>query len=87
MSLKVIAHIASEDLYDPDALPDVSWSEDNPVPCYFLGAWADSLDFLGKRHQLRIEQNEFPERWLFIFNLLPKSIEDIERAIKEWASD
>jgi hypothetical protein len=84
VGLRVVAHMTSEDMNDPDMLPDDSWSEDEPLPCYYLGAWEDSLGFLGN-HELCKEQVERPQRWFFVFNIIPDTLADVEKAIQKWA--
>lgn len=82
-TLKVIAFITSRDTQDPDGVPMVSWSEYNPVPCFYLGAFSDSLDFLPDGNDSREEQEADPARWFFVFNTIPATESDILSAISQ----
>ena len=84
--LKVIGWVGSEDLNDPDTIPTRSWSGDESLPCYYIGAWKDGLDFLGKDNEFASEQRSQPQRHFFVFNQIPLTLAGIEEAIKEWAN-
>lgn len=84
MGLRVIEHISTAETNDPDDIPMSSWTEEEPLPCFYLGAWQDSFHFLGS-HPLCKEQFQRPQRWFFVFNTIPKTLADVEKAIQEWA--
>lgn len=86
MGLRVIEWVGSEEFNDSDDIPMSSWSDDKPLPCYFIGAYEDGLDFLGKDHELVIDQRDQPQRHFFVFNQIPLTLAGVEEAIKEWAN-
>ena len=82
--LKVIAYIDTHCLNDADDIPMESWREDEKVPCYYLGAYEDSLDFLDENNEFAEEQREDPKRMFFVFNTIPDTLAAIEKAIETW---
>ena len=85
VGLKVVSWVCSEDFHDNDDIPMDSWTEDDPKPCFYVGAWADSLDFIGKSNHIAVDQQLNPQRHYFVFNSVPDTMAGIEEAITEWA--
>ena len=82
---KVLSWTCSEDLVDADNICMDSWSEDSPLPVFYVGAWCDGLDFLGTSHHMAVDQRHNPHRHSFVFSFVPDTLADVKKAIIEWA--
>jgi hypothetical protein len=82
--LRVIETVSTHDLDDADDIPMSSWTEEEPLPCFYIGAWQDGFNFLGN-HEICKNQFQNPQRWFFVFNSIPDTLADVEKAIQQWA--